>query len=80
MELGITKIKKWGSSLGFVIPKEIVERENLKQDQSIKILAVETRSKTKVKDIFGKLKFKRSTREILDEIDRDFEPELFKGE
>lgn len=71
------RTKKWGSSLGIVIPKSLVERENLKKDQLIKILAVETEKKTKVKDIFGKLKFKRSTQEILDETDREFEPELF---
>ena len=78
MELGQIKIKKWGSSLGIVIPKEIIKRENLKQNQSIRILAVETKSKTKVKDIFGKLKFKKSTKKILDEVDRDLEPELFE--
>ena len=79
MELGQIKIKKWGSSLGIVIPKEIIKRENLKQNQSIRILAVETKSKTKVKDIFGKLKFKKSTQKILDEVDRDLEPELFEN-
>ncbi len=78
MELGQIKIKKWGSSLGIIIPKEIIKRENLKQNQSIRILAVETKSKTKVKDIFGKLKFKKSTKKILDEVDRDLEPELFE--
>jgi len=71
------KTKKWGSSLGIIIPKIIVEQENLKQNQLIKILAVETEAKTKVKDVFGKLKFKRPTQEILDEVDRDFEPEVF---
>lgn len=71
------EIRKWGSSLGIIIPKKIVEKENLKQKQKIRILAVETESKTRVKDIFGKLKFKRSTQEILDETDRDFEPEVF---
>lgn len=32
--------------------------------------------KTKVKGIFGKLKFKKSTQEILDGIDKELEPEL----
>lgn len=70
-----TKTKKWGSSLGIIIPKEIVEKESLKQNQEIIILAVETGTKTKVKDIFGKLKFKRPTQEILNEVDKDFEPD-----
>lgn len=72
-----TETRKWGSSLGIIIPKKIVEKENLKQKQKIKILAIETETKTKVGDIFGKLKFKRPTQEILDEVDRDFEPEVF---
>lgn len=71
------KTKKWGSSLGIIIPKGIVKKENLKQGQEIKILAVETETKTKVNDIFGKLKFKRPTKEILDEVDKEFEPEVF---
>ncbi|KKK80745.1 hypothetical protein LCGC14_2820420 [marine sediment metagenome] len=72
-----TETRKWGSSLGIIIPKKIVEKENLKQKQKIKILAIETEQKTSVKDIFGKLKFKRPIQEILDEVDRDFEPEVF---
>ena len=69
-----TETRKWGSSLGIIIPKKIVKKENLKQKQKIRILAVETESKTRVKDVFGKLKFKRPTQEILDEVDIDFEP------
>ncbi len=68
----ITKTKKWGSSLGIIIPKIIVERENLKQNQEIKILAVETKEKTRVKDIFGKLKnWKIDSQKFKDEIRKE---------
>ena len=71
MEL-ITKTKKWGSSLGIIIPKIIVERENLKQNQEIKILAVETKEKVRVKSIFGKLKnWKINSQEFKDEIRKE---------
>ena len=64
-----TRTKKWGSSLGIIIPKIIVERENLKQNQEIKILAVETKEKTRLKDIFGKLKnWKIDSQKFKDEI------------
>lgn len=67
-----TKTKKWGSSLGIIIPKEIVERENLKQNQTIKILAIETQTKTKVKDIFGTLKnWRINTQKFKEEIRKE---------
>ena len=51
-----TKTKKWGSSLGIIIPKKIVEEENLEQNQIVRILAVEVKSKIKTRKIFGALK------------------------
>ncbi len=66
------RTKKWGSSLGIVIPKDLVERENLKKDQLIKILAVETEKKTKVKDIFGTLKnWKINAQKFKDEVRKE---------
>ena len=67
-----TRTKKWGSSLGIIIPKKIVEEENLKQNQVIKILAVETEAKTRIKDIFGKLKnWKINAQKFKDEIRKE---------
>ncbi len=69
-----TKTKKWGSSLGIIIPKEIVKEERLQEDQKIRI-DILSRKKTTGADIFGKLKFKKPIQILLDETDRDFEPE-----
>ena len=67
-----TRTKKWGSSLGIIIPKIIVEVENLKQNQEIKILAVKTKEKTRIKDIFGKLKnWKIDSQKFKDEIRKE---------
>ena len=72
-----TTTKKWGSSLGIIIPKRIVERENLKQNQEIKILAVEIKEKPKVKDIFGKLRnWKIDSQKFKDEIRKEESNEL----
>ncbi|MBL7148227.1 MAG: AbrB/MazE/SpoVT family DNA-binding domain-containing protein [Nanoarchaeota archaeon] len=66
------RTKRWGSSLGIVIPKDLVERENLKKNQLIKILAVETEKKPKLKDIFGALKnWKINTQKFKDEIRKE---------
>ena len=71
MEIG-AKTKKWGSSLGVIIPKEIVKKERLQEGQEIRIEII-SRKKTTGEDIFGKLKFKKPIQILLDETDKDFE-------
>ena len=68
-----TKTKKWGSSLGIIIPKEIVREERIQEGQEIRI-DILSKKKTTGADIFGKLKFKKPIQVLLDETDRDFEP------
>jgi len=69
-----TKTKKWGSSLGIIIPKEIVRQERIREGQEIRINIL-TRKKTTGADIFGVLKFKKPIQILLDETDKDFELE-----
>lgn len=69
-----TKTKKWGSSLGIIIPKELVKKERLQEGQEIRINILSGK-KTTGADIFGKLKFKKPVQVLLDETDKDFEPE-----
>jgi len=73
MEVEI-KTKKWGSSLGIIIPKEIVRQERIQEGQEIRINIL-TRKKTTGADIFGALKFKKPIQVLLDETDKDFELE-----
>jgi len=78
------RTRKWGNSVGVVIPNEVVKEQGIAEGQEV-IMTILSRKKTRVKDIFGMLKKhsltkrkdKRSTQEILDEIDRDLEPETF---
>ncbi len=67
-------IKKWGNSFGIILPKEIVNTENLKEGNEIEVL-ISSKNKTRAKDIFGILKgrIKKDTAELLKEVDRDFE-------
>ncbi|AJF59965.1 MAG: hypothetical protein J4224_00505 [Candidatus Diapherotrites archaeon] len=71
------QLKKWGNSVGLIVPKEALEKESLKPRQMVR--AIITPIKTlKVKDIFGKLRLKKPTAQIMAEIDRDFEEKFGK--
>ena len=52
----VTKPKKWGNSLGLVIPKEIIRQEHIQEDST---LIVDIKRETPVKEIFGILKGKK---------------------
>ena len=69
----LTKTKKWGSSLGIIIPKKIIREERIKDGQEIRINIL-SKKKTIGRDIFGKLKFKKPIQVLINETDRDFEP------
>lgn len=55
--------KKWGSSIGFVIPKEVAEKENIKPNSKVKFEIIKV---TDISDTFGKLKRKLSGQEFKD--------------
>ena len=76
MEQIKTKVKKWGNSFGVVIPKEIINREGLKENTDV-FITIEPKKYTTVGDIMGilKRKSKKSTQEIMDEIDEELWPE-----
>ncbi|MBI2142504.1 AbrB/MazE/SpoVT family DNA-binding domain-containing protein [Candidatus Woesearchaeota archaeon] len=65
------RTKKWGNSLGIVIPKDSVQSENLKPGEEVELVLIK---KTNVlKETFGMLKGKlrKSTDEMLRETDRE---------
>ena len=68
--------KKWGSSLGIIIPTKIVKTEQIQAGQKIRV-DILSKKKTTGADIFGKFKFKKPIQVLLDETDKDFEPEVF---
>ena len=79
-----TTTKKWGSSLGIVIPKIIVITERLREGQKISV-DILSKKKTTVGEIFRmvekhhlpKTKDKRGTQEVLNEIDKELDSEVF---
>ena len=63
------KVRKWGRSFGVVIPKDKVKKEGIKENETITLLI--TKKTNVLKETFGTFKFKKSTQEMLDEIDRE---------
>jgi len=66
------RTKKWGNSVGVIIPKEIVREENIKPNQEITLMITD-KPVTRGKDIAGKWKFSKSTDELMREVDKEFD-------
>ncbi|HLD02982.1 MAG TPA: hypothetical protein VJC07_04745 [Candidatus Nanoarchaeia archaeon] len=73
METIEIKPKKWGNSLGFTIPKEIVEKERLSTKKRVRITITSLDNRHKLKEMFGTLKFDKPTQQIMDEIDEGYD-------
>ncbi len=70
------KTKKWGNSIGIIIPSEAVDKLNIKPEEN---LVIEINKKENVlKELFGAVKFKKPTEEILKEVRKDFESKWMK--
>lgn len=64
-----TQAREWGRSLGLVIPRETVLEEEIKPGDTVQMFIVKKRNP--LAETFGKLKFKKSTDEMLKESDRE---------
>ena len=61
-----TKTRKWGSSIGVVLPKEVVDEIGIKPNEKI---TIDIKKRPLAKEFFGLLKdWKRPTQEIKDEM------------
>ncbi|MBI3859223.1 MAG: AbrB/MazE/SpoVT family DNA-binding domain-containing protein [Thaumarchaeota archaeon] len=50
-----SKLKKWGNSYGVVVPKEIVEKEGLREGE---IVEISVRKAVEIERLFGRYPFK----------------------
>lgn len=64
-----SELREWGRSLGVVIPKRVVIHEKLSAGDSVKMLLV--KKTNALKETFGCVQLKRSTEEILREVDEE---------
>ncbi len=49
-----SKLKRWGNSFGVLIPKEMVEKEGLKEGEEVQVSVTKT---SDIKHIFGRYPF-----------------------
>ena len=61
------KTKKWGNSLGIIIPSKEAENLKLKENQTIRV-DINLTAENPLREMFGTLKFKKPTEKILKEI------------
>lgn len=62
--------KKWGNSLGIVLPKELVDKEHLHEDDTFLIQVVK---EADLSDIFGSLPRKMSGQAFKDMVKKGWE-------
>ena len=70
------RTKKWGNSIGVVIPIETLERLNIKPEEEI-IIEIEKKNNV-LKEMFGKAKFKKSAKKIVEDFRKSFESKWLK--
>lgn len=70
------KTKKWGNSLGLIIPSETADELNLKPQETIVIEI--TKKENVLRELFGAMKSKKPTEQILKEIRKDLESKWLK--
>lgn len=60
--------RRWGNSLGVVIPSNVIQKENLKENSEITLKIVK---KSPFEELFGSIKFKRPVKEIVEELKKE---------
>lgn len=73
-----TIAKKWGSSIGIIIPKEVVETKKIKENDEI---IIEIKKSVLVRDLFGmfpKITSKETAQELKDEMRKGWESDSDK--
>ena len=66
-----TKTRKWGSSIGVILPKKVVDEIGIKPNE---IIRIEVKKNVKVRDVFGMLpNWKRSADEIVKDLKKGWD-------
>ncbi|PIZ82677.1 hypothetical protein COX97_03590 [Candidatus Pacearchaeota archaeon CG_4_10_14_0_2_um_filter_05_32_18] len=66
-----TVLRKWGNSIGVVIPREIIEKERLREGEEV---IIDIENKNDIKNIFGSLKdWRINSQKMKEELRRGWE-------
>ncbi|MEI6731551.1 MAG: hypothetical protein WCK90_02620 [archaeon] len=71
-----TRTKAWGNSIGIVIPSESIQRLKIKADEEV-IISIQKKENV-LKELFGTLKTKKTTEQIIKEGREDLESKWSK--
>ncbi len=63
-------VKKWGNSLGVVLPKDLINQEHIEENDRI---LVDIRKEADLKKIFGTLKTKTTGKEFKEFVKKGWE-------
>jgi len=66
--------KQWGNSTGIIIPKEVIDELNIQIGDSV-LINIEKKTNP-LKELFGSIKLKKNTKQILKETRKDLEGQL----
>ena len=62
----LSKTRKWGSSLGVIIPKNVVKELKIRENQEV-FLEIKPKDNP-LKELFGSVKLSKPTEQLLKEI------------
>lgn len=68
--------KKWGNSIGIIIPSETINKLNIKPEEKI-VIEIE-KNENVLRELFGAVKFKRPVEDIIKETRKDLESKWMK--
>ncbi len=65
-----SKLRRWGNSLGIVVPQKIIENENVREGDEIIILLSKEKDNV-LREMFGTFKFKEPVERLMKEVDNE---------
>ncbi|MFH1889778.1 MAG: AbrB/MazE/SpoVT family DNA-binding domain-containing protein [Nanoarchaeota archaeon] len=74
-----TKTKRWGNSIGIIIPSETVDKLNIQPEDEVVIEIEKIEKKGNVlREMFGTLKSKKTARQMVNETRKELESKWMK--
>lgn len=70
------KTKKWGNSIGIIIPSETIEKLNIKPEE--KIVIEISKGSNVLRELFGTMKSKKTAKQMIDESRKEMESKWMK--
>ena len=68
--MALVKVRKWGNSIGVVIPEEEAKKLKLQSGDTVNL---QVQKIARIQELFGKYKFKEPIQKIKDELRRGWD-------